>query len=666
MTQKVFDNWDPITADAETIKAALEKANIPALMVSLAILTGDMSLIRGEIRPQTRTLGDRTYGITEEQQAMVRKQALEILKRYRDRGSPRPAIPSMDQVREMMDFMVGESLPDDYGEFLVAELSLNGEDAFGLPGIHNIPADKRRAFHVVIVGTGMSGILAAYRLKEAGISYTVIDKNADVGGTWYENTYPGCRVDNPNHLYSYSFKPQNWPKIFSPQPVLRKYFSKCADDFGIRPDIRFNTSVESAEYDEKSHMWTVRIKPHDGVYETLKANAIISAVGQLNRPRLPDIKGRELFAGISFHSAQWQHEHDLTGKRIAVVGTGASAFQFVPEIAKQAREVLVFQRTPNWIFHMPEYHDDFPEGAHWLHQHLPYYAKWFRIFLFWQNAEGILRWVKKDESWPDQIHSISAANDELRAFFIKNMTSILRDDEELKRKCIPQYPPAGKRMLIDNGTWLRALKRDNVHLITDPIDAITETGILTNSGKNFEADVLIYASGFYPSRMLWPMKIKGLGGIDLQEHWDGDPRAYLGITIPQFPNLFCMYGPNTNIVANGSIIFFSECEMRYILGCLKLLLETDHAALDCKLSVHDIYNEWVDEGNLQRPWGAPHVRSWYKNSKGRVTQNWPFTLLEFWNQTLIPKQSDYTLFSHDQGAPISPHRLHDGLHPRGE
>ena len=202
-------------------------------------------------------------------------------------------------------------------------------------------------------------------------------------------------------------------------------------------------------------------------------------------------------------------------------------------------------------------------------------------------------------------------------------------------------------MLVDNGTWLKTLKRDNVHLVTDPIAKITETGIMTKSGETHEADMLIYATGFYPSRMLWPMKIRGLGGVDLQEHWDGNPRAYLGMTIPKFPNLFCMYGPNTNIVANGSIIFFSECEMRYILGCIKLLLETDCTALDCKQSVHDAYNRWVDAGNLQMAWGASNVRSWYKNSQGRVTQNWPFTLLEFWKRTQVPEKSDYTLYKSD-------------------
>ena len=324
-----------------------------------------------------------------------RAQALEILKTYRDGGCKLPQAPSMDQVREMMAFLVGESLPDDYGQFLMGELSLDGGDPYAQPGMEDISPEKRRAFHVIIIGAGMSGILAAHRLKEAGISFTVIEKNGSIGGTWFENTYPGCRVDTPNHIYSYSFKPKNWPKYYSPQNVLLKYFNQCADEFGIRPHIRFNTSVESAEFDEKTYTWRVQVESADGVSQVLEAQAVISAVGQLNRPRLPDIEGRETFKSTSFHSARWEHGHDLTDKRVAVIGTGASAFQFIPEIAKQAGEVFVFQRTPNWIAIEPVYHDDIPEGKHWLLNHVPFYAKWFRVFRFWHNAEGVLAWVKR-------------------------------------------------------------------------------------------------------------------------------------------------------------------------------------------------------------------------------------------------------------------------------
>jgi 4-hydroxyacetophenone monooxygenase len=199
-------------------------------------------------------------------------------------------------------------------------------------------------------------------------------------------------------------------------------------------------------------------------------------------------------------------------------------------------------------------------------------------------------------------------------------------------------------MLIDNGNWLRALRRDNVHLVTDPIEEITETGLRTASGATYDADIIVYGTGFSASRFMSPMRFRGEGGVDLHEMWNGDPRAYMGITIPGFPNLFCLYGPNTNIVVNGSIIFFSECEVRYILGCIKLILERGSAAMDCRKDVHDSYNRRIDAGNLQMAWGSPHVRSWYKNSQGRVTQNWPFTLLEFWDQTRAPNAADYTFF----------------------
>jgi 4-hydroxyacetophenone monooxygenase len=212
---------------------------------------------------------------------------------------------------------------------------------------------------------------------------------------------------------------------------------------------------------------------------------------------------------------------------------------------------------------------------------------------------------------------------------------------------VPRYPVGGKRILFDNGNWIRALKRDNVHVVTDPIAEITETGVLTSSGVRYDADVLIYGTGFQASRFLWPMKVTGRNGIDLQEHWDGDPRAYLGITVPGFPNLFCCYGPNTNIVVNGSIVFFSECEVRYILGCIRLLLLEGHAALDCRPEVHDAYNKVIDEGNLNMAWGAADVPTWYKNAKGRVTQNWPFSLVEFWKQTREPNPGDYEFIDAD-------------------
>ena len=622
-------------ADA-ALEATLADAHIPSLVNALVHLTGDASLIRGDVRPTSQLFGDPQGGIAPADQEAIRKRALDALKAHRDAGFPALPQPSPELVKEMVDFIIGAELDASYGEFLLSELKIFNEDPYAV-SFNDVPA-ARRNFHVVVVGAGMSGLLAAIRLKQAGIPYTVFEKNADVGGTWFENRYPGCRVDSPNHTYSYSFAPNDWPNHFSPQQVLLDYFNRIADENGIRENIRFATEVTEARFVD-DNAWEVTVSGPKGD-ETLRANAIISAVGQLNRPKLPQIDGGDSFRGPAFHTARWEAEHDLAGKRIAVIGTGASAFQTVPEIAQAAERVTVFQRTPPWVAPRAEYHDAISDAKHWLLNNVPFYAKWHRFWMFWTTAEGLLAMVRRDPDWRDA-RSVSEANDQLRAMLTANIEAMVGDDPELYAKCVPDYPPAGKRMLVDNGHWFRALKRDNVELVTDPIANINANGIETESGRQVDADVLIYATGFHASRLLFPMRIYGKDGVELRERWGADPRAYLGIVVPGYPNLFCCYGPNTNIVVNGSIIFFSECEVRYIMGCLRLLMERGDAAMDCLADVHDAYNEKIDAGNLGMAWGAENVSSWYKNEHGRVTQNWPFTLLEFWQQTKAPTATDF-------------------------
>jgi 4-hydroxyacetophenone monooxygenase len=609
-------------------------------MAALVHVTGDPQVIRGDIRPLNGFMVDAQGGLTPAQQEQVRARAFRELRRFRDAGQRLPAAPSPAVIGEIVSFLIGQPVPDGYTEFLTSELAIHDEDPYAVPELASLPAEKRAAFRVVIVGAGMSGLLAGIRLQQAEIPYTIVERASDVGGTWWHNTYPGCRVDSPNHIYSYSFEPADWPQHFSQRSVLQRYFAHCADKYGVRPHIRFDSEVTEAAWDDERARWRVAVRRKDGTTDTLEADALISAVGQLGRPRLPDIPGRDRFGGVAFHSAEWEHEHDLAGKRVLVIGTGASAFQFIPEVARKAARVTVFQRTPPWILPTPEYHDDVPAGKHWLLSHVPFYAKWFRFSMFWRAAEGILGAVEKEDAWQDP-RSVSAQNDEMRALLTQSMTEIVGADSPLLQKIIPSYPVAGKRILLDNGNYLRALMRPNVELVTDSIREITETGVVTADGTRYDADVLIYGTGFQASRFLSPMKITGREGVDLQQHWAGDPRAYLGITIPGFPNLFCCYGPNTNIVVNGSIIFFSECEVRYILGCIQLLLARGDAALDCRRDVHDAYNRRIDAGNLRMAWGAANVPTWYKNDKGRVTQNWPFTLLEYWNQTRTPDPGDY-------------------------
>jgi 4-hydroxyacetophenone monooxygenase len=624
---------------------ALAQAHLPALLMSLVHLTGDASLLSQARRPVYDFILSDGFdgGYPPDVQGDLRARARAAILAHLD-GKPVPAPPDLATVRRMMDWVAGADIPAHYADFLIDELQLTGVDTKAPDW--SAPALKAAAgkMKVIVVGAGMSGLLTGIRLQQAGVDFIIVEKNPDAGGTWFENVYPGCRVDNPNHMYSYSFEPNHdFPQYYSTQPVLLDYFHRVADKYGLRRHIRFNTEVEEARFDEARNLWRVRVLKADGTRETLEADALITAAGQLNRPRFPDIEGLETFAGPSFHSARWRHDVDLAGKRVAVIGTGASAFQFVPEIAPKVAQLEVFQRTPPWTIPGPNYHRDVPEGKKWLIQHVPFYGKWYRFWLFWRLTDGLTAAVKADPAWTGGPEAISPANAELRAMLEWALRAQAPDDPELQEKIVPRYPFGGKRGLVDNGVWVSALRRDNVDLITTPIEKITPAGVVTRDGVEHPADVMIFGTGFHASRFLWPMKIVGRGGVDLHEAWDGDARAYLGMTAPGFPNLFMLYGPNTNIVVNGSIIFFSECSVRYIVGCLKLLAETGASTIEVKREVHDAFNVEVDAANLQMAWGQPQVTSWYKNAKGRVSQNWPFPLVDYWTATVAPNPQDFIL-----------------------
>jgi 4-hydroxyacetophenone monooxygenase len=633
-----------IVEDDAQIAAALREAHLPTLMTALAYMTGETGLLR-EAGKLVYSFGDNQGGMSAELQARVRDAALTVLARHRDLGCPALPSRSPEFTRELMNFITAQTVAEHYLPFLREELGLDGGDAKSCPSLRELPAAARAGFRVIVIGAGMSGIAAAVRLRQAGVSFVVLEKNADVGGTWFENTYPGCRVDSPNHLYSFSFEPNHdWPLYYSTHDVLHDYFRRVTDKHGLREHIRFQTSVEEAVWDDAAAHWRVRVRRAGGGEETLVANAVISAVGQLNRPQFPDIPGRERFAGVSFHSARWDHGCDLTGKRVAVIGTGASAFQFIPEVARKTRELLVFQRSAPWVLPTPNYHERVPDGTKWLLHKVPNYDKWYRFFLFWLSSDGLIPSVTADPEWQGPPRAIGPANDLIRKMLKGYIRMHLGQNPELFEASVPDYPPGGKRMLRDNGLWYAALKRDDVRLITTGISSITEQGLVTEDGVAHEVDAIIYGTGFQASRFLQPMRISGRNGVGLNDHWAGEPRAYFGMTIPSFPNLFLLYGPNTNIVVNGSIIFFSECAVRYVLGCIELLLRGGHRAMEVRREPHDRYNERVDAQNARMAWGAPGVRSWYKNASGRVSQNWPFPLVEFWRGTQAPDPADFDIW----------------------
>jgi 4-hydroxyacetophenone monooxygenase len=632
---------EPITESDDEIRACVADAEVPPLLPAIAYATGDFSVLRRELRPDPTLVGLPQGGLTEEQQAQARAVALEALIRFRDNGCRAAPPPDDAQLLEIMHYAVGGADMAAYLPLLEEELAYRGEDRRA-PHWRLADVAPGLEFNVAIIGAGMSGLLAAHRLQQAGISFIIFEKNDDVGGTWLENRYPGCRVDNPNHNYSYAFAQRHdWPFHFSTQGVLLDYFRRCAETFGLRDHIRFSTEVLSADWSDEDLHWTVRVRDRDGAEHVVTANAVVSAVGQLNRPSFPDIPGRDTFAGISFHSARWDHDTDLRGKRVAVIGTGASAVQFIPEIASDVGELLVFQRTPPWFGPTPDYHDAVSPGLRWLYGHVPSYSEWNRFWIFWRMGDGVLEGVRVDEAWEPKDTAVSAANDLVRMVLTGYLGMEFADRPDLLAAVVPTYPPGAKRLLRDNGVWARTLKRENVHLITESIRRITPKGTVTADGDEHTVDVLIYGTGFHASKFLTPMKVGGRGGIDLHEQWAGDARAYLGVTIPGFPNLFCLYGPNTNIVINGSIVYFSECGVRYILGLLEETLRGGHRAMEVRKDVHDEFNERVDAGNRRMAWGVSDVNSWYKNEHGHVAQNWPFTLLEYWQRTLRVDPNDY-------------------------
>jgi 4-hydroxyacetophenone monooxygenase len=633
----------PITDDDATIAAALEDCSVPTLLVSCVHMSGDPGLLRGPLRPAGIYLNEVQGFMSPEDQAAARALALDVIRDYRDRGSVLPPPPDPETVHEMMRFLVAGDVPDEYVPLVLEELELDGRDARDLGWGAAIPPQAKEGFHVVVIGAGMSGLLAAARLREAGIPFTVVEKNDGPGGTWYENRYPGCRVDVGNHFYCYSFAPNDgWTEFFARQPELQAYFETCMHDFGVADRIRFGTEVVAARWDDRACRWSVELRSADGGTDVLEADALISAVGQLNRPKLPDIPGRDTFAGLAMHSARWVEGTDLSGARVAVIGTGASAFQIVPTIAPDVARLTVFQRSAPWMFPNPHYHDRVGPGVRWALEHLPYYGRWYRFLLFWPACDGALEVMRIDPDWPHQDRSISAANDAVREMFTRYLLEQVGDDAELAAKVVPDYVCLGKRTLQDNGSWLAALRRPNVELVTDPITEIRPGGIVDATGSEHPVDVIVYATGFHANRFLWPMEIVGRDGAVLAERWGDEPTAYLGITVPDFPNLFCLYGPNTNLAHGGSLIFHSECQVRYVMGCLTLLLTGGHRAMACRREVHDAYNERLQAELATMVWSHPSIRhSWYRNDRGRITVLSPWRLVDYWNWTKAPDPDDF-------------------------
>lgn len=633
-------NPEPRPFDESSLREALAVANLPTLLMVMFQLSGDRRWISDPYRPvRTKGMSDNdSGGFSPEVQAEIREAAFDILT---DWGRGRPMVhpmPDDDLLIEMITTCMGEEVPTEFGPMFAEDMRANIEGGRRRPHV-----DGGDDFSVIIVGAGISGIAAAVELKAAGIRATIFEKNPDVGGTWWENRYPGCGVDTPSHVYSFSYQPRRWSTYYGKRDEVLGYVREVARSTGVIDQVQFDTDVESAVYDEATQRWTVTTRSADGTLAEHVAHVVITAVGQLNRPAIPAIPGSETFRGQQFHSAQWPEGFDVAGLRVGVVGAGASAMQIVPAVADKVDHLTVFQRSPQWIAPSFNYSSPVPERVHWLMDHVPNYRLWFRLRLSWLINDRLYPSLEIDPTWEHPERSVNAHNDAHRRALSRYIEEELEGHDDLLEKSLPTYPPFGKRMLIDNG-WYAALRKDGVDLVTDGVASIDETGLTTHAGEHVDLDVIVYATGFEAKKMLYPMDIRGRDGVSIRERWgDEDAKAYLGLTAPDFPNLFVMYGPNINLGHGGSYMFAGECQARYITQMCVLMVERGIGSFEVRRNVHDAYNDSVDAQHARMIWSHRGMDTWYRNAAGRIVTNSPWRVVDYWKLTREVDPDDFVL-----------------------
>jgi cation diffusion facilitator CzcD-associated flavoprotein CzcO len=479
---------------------------------------------------------------------------------------------------------------------------------------------------VAIVGAGFGGLGMAIRLRRAGIDdFVVFERDEDVGGTWWANTYPGCQCDIPSHLYSYSFAPNpEWTRTYPLQPEIREYLRDCSERFAVRDHIRFGCPIQRAEWDDDEGAWHI-----DTPEGTFSARLLVTAPGPLSEPSIPALPGLDQFEGTAFHTARWNHDHDLRGRKVAVVGTGASAIQTVPQIQPLVDHLTVFQRTAPWV--MP--HSDRPltNFEHRLYRRYPAVQRAVRTGVY-LGRELLVTGLAYRPKLMNVIQGIAERH------LAKQVP-----DPALRAKLTPDYVIGCKRILPSN-LWYPAITQPNVDVITSGVTEVRPDGVVAADGSFHEADTLIFATGFHVTDTSFPALIYGRGGVQLGERWNGSPSAYRGATMPDFPNLFQLVGPNTGL-GHNSIVFMIEAQLNYVFGALEAMERRGATRIEVRRDAYDAYNEHVQERLVGTVWNTGGCASWYIDRNGRNSTIWPDFTWRFWQQTRRFDEAAYVLDS---------------------
>ncbi len=620
---------------------AVQAASMPALVMLVYQFTGDRGWLSERYRPmRAKGLAPRTdAGLCTQAQQEVRDAAVSAIAALQ--LGQQPAITDVDgpHMAELISFFLGEEIDPGYGPMLGAEISRRSQDRRSASP--TVPAEVPPGLQVAVIGLGLSGLAAVNMLQSMGIDgYTVFERGDDVGGVWSVNKYPGAGVDTPSHLYTFSFAFQDWARHFELRDELHDYFLSVFDRLAVRDHVQFGTEVVRLDYDDQTALWTITTKDRAGEIHQSTANIVLSTVGALNKPKLPELPGMQAFSGPQFHSTDWPDDLDLRGERVAIVGTGASAQQIGPAISSQAAHVTIYQRSPQWVAPFPQFRQQIADAQRRLMASTPLYHAWTWIEQFWQFGDTLIHNLRIDPHWPHQDRSVNERNEGHRRHFTRYIEDKLAGRPDLIAKAVPDYPAFGKRILLDNG-WYDMLKRDNVDLVTRGVVAVDATGLIDSEGEHRDVDVIVWATGFQADHFLDSVDVYGQQGLRLRDVWGSDdPRAYLGVTVPQFPNFFMFGGPHS-FPGSGSVMYITEVQARYVRDLLTKMFAQNITAISVREDVNAEYNAAMDELHARTVWSHRGFSTYYRNSKGRVVYIMPFTNLEYWERVQAAGLDDY-------------------------
>lgn len=623
------------------LKDGIANANIPALLMVLYQMTGEATWLQEPFAPgRSPGLDDNDSGqLPDEVQAQIRTTAEEAIEAWLAGKPLAIERPSNLRLAEMLSVAMTEHVPEEYGDIVAAGMGYDLEPTAEAA----IAADKT----AIVIGGGVSGICAGIELGKLGIDYTLFEKNEDFGGTWFENRYPGCGVDTPSLTYTFSCRPNDWSMYFPLRDEIEGYLLDTAREFGLYDKARFRTHVEEARWNTATDQWDVTITTPDGKRETHSADYLFSAVGILNIPKYPQIDGLDEFAGEVYHTSRWPAEADLSGKRVAVIGNGASGMQVAPAIADEVSRMTIFARSKQWAAPFPQFRKKVPEGVRYLMQVVPLYRAWLEQRLSWTFNDRVHGTLFRDPEWEHPERAVNEINDAHRRVFTRYVKEQLQDRPELIERVLPEYPPFAKRMLLDNG-WFRTIKKPHVDLIPEHLAKVEGNTLSTWSGETVEADVIILATGFQTTNVLGSYDIVGREGQLLRDHWGEDnASAYLGTLVPGFPNFFILLGPNVGSGHGGSMIRNIENQMHFAGQVVQCAEAQEASTVEVKETAYTDYSRRIDDAHDRLVWTHPGTENWYRNSQGRVVAITPWRNDAFWRMTRSPDEADLE-FDHRQ------------------